>query len=74
MTAPGLDLFTGKRLLKFIENFRGAQGELPTLNDLEGQGFTKTIVDQAIKENLIEKFYVTLTNGTVVKGFKIKLK
>lgn len=71
-TLSELDPFTCRRMLKFIDQFRGAQGELPTLSDLEKQGFAKESVTQAIKENLIEMFYVTLTNGTIVKGFKKK--
>lgn len=73
MSGDSLDLFTQRRLLKFIDGFRGKQGELPTLRDLETEGFSKITVDLAIKIGLIERFYVTLTNGTVVKGFKKKV-
>lgn len=66
-----LDPFTEKRLLRFIESFRSSSGQLPTLNDLEEGGFSKEAVKQALKARLIEEFYVTLTSGTIMKGYKI---
>jgi hypothetical protein len=66
-----LDPFTRRRLVRFIEEFRSRSGQLPTLQDLEGNGFDDDRVKSAIKEKVIEPFYVTLTNGTIVKGFKI---
>lgn len=66
-----MDVFTRRRLLRFIEDFRKNQGQLPTLNDLEKNGFDDARVKQGIKEKLIEEFYVTLTNGTIVKGYKL---
>lgn len=67
-----LDPFTQKRLLKFIEDFRARSGVLPTLQDLAQAGFDRDCVDSAVRQALIEQFYVTLTSGTVVKGYKIK--
>jgi hypothetical protein len=67
-----LDLFTERRILKFIDDHRAKEGSLPTLRDFENAGFGKEVVDGAIKQGLIEMFYVTLTNGSVVKGFKKK--
>ncbi len=66
-----LDSFTEKRLLRFIEKFREQSGELPTLQRFKEAGFSKEQVDSALKRKLIELFYVTLTNGTIVKTFKI---
>lgn len=68
-----LDPFTQRRLLRFIADHRGEEGTLPTLRDLETAGFAKELVEAAIKQGLIEMFYVTLTNGSVVKGYKIKV-
>ncbi len=67
-----LDPFTSRRIVKFIGDHRAKEGSLPTLRDLESAGFGKEVVDAAIKQELIEMFYVTLTNGSVVKGFKLK--
>jgi hypothetical protein len=67
-----MDVFTGKRITRFIEEFRKAGGTLPTLKDFEAAGFPKDLIDTAVRKNLIELFYVTLTNGTIVKGYKIK--
>jgi hypothetical protein len=67
-----MDLFTGKRITRFIEDFRKAQGNLPTLKDFESAGFSNDLIDTAVRKDLIELFYVTLTNGTIVKGYKIK--
>lgn len=66
-----LDPFTERRILKFVGDHRGAEGSLPTLKDFDAAGFGKEIVDAAVKQGLIEQFYVTLTNGTIVKGYKI---
>ena len=68
-----LDPFTRRRLLRFVEDFRSRSGQLPTLRDFEGNGFDEDRVKAAIREKVIEEFYVTLTNGTIVKGFKIPI-
>lgn len=67
-----LDPFTSKRITRFIEDHRKASGSLPTLKDFETAGFARKLIDQAVRKDLIEQFYVMLTNGTVVKGYKIK--
>ncbi len=69
---PRLDPFTSRRLTKFIEDYRSSSGVLPTLQDFERAGFSRELIDEAVKQQLIEQFYVTLTSGTVVKGFKIR--
>lgn len=66
-----IDPFTRRRLVRFIEDFRASQGQLPTLKDLEQNGFDGACVKQALKEKAIEEFYVTLTSGTIVKGYKL---
>jgi len=68
---PKLDPFTRRRLEKFVLGFRENQGQLPTLNDCEAAGFDKPTIDQAVKEKCLGEFYVTLTNGTIVKGYKV---
>ncbi len=65
------DAFTERRLKKFIETFREQKGQLPTLPDLEKGGFESKVIDAAVAARAIEKFYVTLTNGTIMKGFKV---
>ncbi len=65
-----IDLFTRKRLVRFIEDHRAKSGQLPTFADLEKAGFDRALVKEAEKLKIIEEFYVTLTSGTVVKGFK----
>jgi hypothetical protein len=69
---PRLDPFTTRRLTKFIEDFRKCSGVLPTLQDFERAEFARDLIELAVKQGLIEQFYVTLTSGTVVKGFKIR--
>lgn len=66
-----LDPFTRRRLSRFIEEFRSKNGQLPTLQDLSTGGFSEVAVRMAIKDRVIEPFYVTLTSGTIVKGFKL---
>lgn len=67
-----LDPFTLRRITRFIEEFRKAQGVLPTLKDFEASGLDRAAIDQAEREGAVEKLYVTLTNGTIVKGYKVK--
>jgi hypothetical protein len=67
-----LDTFTLQRIRKFVLDFRVRSGQLPTLSDIEKAGFPKTAVELAKKKKLIEELYVTLTNGSIVKGFKAK--
>jgi hypothetical protein len=66
-----MDPFTKRRLTRYIEEFRSNQGQLPTLKDLEAIGFDGDRVKEALKEKVIEEFYVTLTSGTIVKGYKL---
>ena len=66
-----LNLFSQKRMVRFIEEFRLKSGQLPTLKDLAQAGFSNTLVDEAERKKVVEKFYVTLTNGTIVKAYKI---
>lgn len=65
-----LDPFSRKRLLRAIEDHRSKTGQLPTFEDLERSGFSREVVKEAVRLKLIAEFYVTLTNGTIVKGFK----
>jgi hypothetical protein len=69
-----LDPFTRKRLEKFIGDFRAKSGELPTLKDLADAGFEKERVDAAIKDKVISQSYLTLTNGTIVKGYVLHVE
>lgn len=69
---PKLDPFTARRITKFVEDHRAKTGQLPTVQDFESNGIARELIDSAERNGLIEKFYVTLTNGTVVKGYKIK--
>ncbi len=65
-----MDLFTLKRLAKFVAEHRLSSGQLATYQDLEKAGFSKEEIQSAKKKKLIEEFFVTLTNGTIMKGFK----
>jgi hypothetical protein len=70
---PGvLDAFTLRRLLKFIEKHRALTGELPMLSDFEREGIDKDFVQLAERAGRIEKLYITLTDGSIRKGYKIK--
>jgi hypothetical protein len=70
-STPPLDPFTRRRLTRFVDEFRSKNGQLPTLQDLSTGGFSDDAVKAALKDKVIEPFYVTLTNGTIVKGFKL---
>ncbi len=67
-----LDPFSTRRLQRLIPEFRRKTGQLPTLKDLAENGFAEDLVDAALKDGVIEKMYVTLTNGTILKGFTLK--
>jgi hypothetical protein len=69
-----MDAFTQRRLLKFIERYREKSGQLPMLSDFEKEGLDKSTVERAERSGLIEQFYVTLTDGSVRKGYKTKEK
>ena len=74
MAHPRIDSFTRKRLEKFVGDFRDRTGVLPTLADFADAGFEKAKVDDAIHDRIIVEFYVTLTNGTIVKGYKLHVE
>jgi hypothetical protein len=67
-----MDTFTQKRLIRFVEKFRLETGQLPVLNDFAKEGFDKACVQKAESLQLIEQFYITLTDGSIRKGYKIK--
>jgi hypothetical protein len=69
-----IDPFTRRRLEKFVTDFREHSGVLPTLSDLAKAGFDKQKVDSAIKDQILVEFYVTLTSGTVLKGYKLHVE
>jgi len=69
---PKLDPFTQKRIARFVEDHRRQSGQLPVLQDFEKSGISREQVDAAVRDGIIEQFYVTLTNGTILKGYKIK--
>jgi hypothetical protein len=69
--AASLDPFTQRRLTQFVEQFRTRSGQLPSLQDFEAAGIVRDLVERAVKAKVLEQFYVTLTNGTIVKGYKV---
>lgn len=66
-----MDPFSLKRLARFVSEYRKTTGELPTAKELEVEGFSSEDIQFALKKKVIEELYVTLTNGTIVKGFKV---
>ena len=66
-----IDPFTERRLIRFIEEHRRKSGVLPTLQDFEAAGFPRAQIDQAVRLKVLEQLYVTLTSGTIVKGYKV---
>ena len=72
--AEKMDIFTEKRLTRFVEKFRNQSGQLPTLKDFSTEGFSQSHVEMALKGKILEPFYVTLSNGTIVKTFKLRVK
>jgi hypothetical protein len=68
-----IDPFTLRRIARFIDDFRSREGVLPTLKDFEANGFERTLIDSAVRDEKLELLYVALTNGTIVKGYKLKL-
>jgi hypothetical protein len=69
-----LDPFTRKRLERFVTEFRERTGILPTLKDFADGGFSRGQVDDAIHDEILVELYVTLTNGTIVKGYKLHVE
>jgi len=59
-------------LVKFVTDFREKSGTPPTLKDFESSGFAKDLIEEAVRKNVLEMFYVNLTSGTVVKTYRLK--
>jgi hypothetical protein len=66
-----IDPFTRERLKKWLADHRKKTGQLPTLTDFESAHFDRSVVEMAVREKLIEEFYVTQTNGVIRKGYKL---
>ena len=71
---PTPDPFTLKRIERCIEKHRTASGQLPTRQDFEAAGFQRDTIKEAERSGFIEELYVTLTNGTIMKGYKARLQ
>lgn len=69
-----IDTFTSKRITRFVEEFRARSGQLPTLQDFEKSQIPRSTVDQAVREEILEQAYVNLTNGPMVKGYRVKVR
>ncbi len=69
-----IDPFTAKRITRFVEEFRARSGQLPTLQDFEKSQISRSTVDQAVREKILELAYINLTNGPMVKGYKVKVQ
>lgn len=67
-----IDPFTAKRITVIVERIRSKSGQLPTIKDFEAEGIDRKTIDRAVLENILDQFYVTLTNGTLVKTYKVK--
>ena len=65
------DSFTMLRLCREVLRHREAHATLPTLRDLEAAGFAKETVAAAVKAGRLVELYVPLTNGSLVKGYKV---
>lgn len=68
-----LDVFTQTRMKRFIEDFRRQSGQLPTLQDFDAAGIDRKQVELGLKDQVLEQFYVTLSNGTIVKAYKVRV-
>jgi hypothetical protein len=71
---PRIDPFTCRRLTQFVERHRASTGQLPTLQDFEKGGFARALVDQAVREELLDQVYMNLQSGPMVKGYRVKVK
>lgn len=66
-----IDNFTQQRIRRAVQSFRTKTGQLPTLKNLKDEGFDDDTIKLALKAKIIEEFYVTLSNGSIVKGYKL---
>jgi hypothetical protein len=64
------DTFTLRRLARCVAEFREKKAQLPTLKDLEEQGFDVRTIDFAVRQKVVKELYVTLTTGAIVKAYK----
>ena len=67
-----IDSFTQKRLIRFVSDYRKQSGQLPSLRDFEIAGFPKELIEAATRKKLLEQFYITLTNRSILKVYKVR--
>lgn len=65
------DSFTLARLCREVLRHREVHATLPTLRDLEKAGFAKEVVEAAVEAGRLVELYVPMTNGALVKGYKV---
>lgn len=66
-----MDALTRQRVRRFVSDFRTRTGQLPTLKDFAAAGFDKKAVERCVRDKVLQEMYVTLTNGVIVKGYKV---
>ncbi len=62
--------FETRRLCKHLDQVRASQGKMPTLAELIQAGFSKSLVDEAVRSKRVLELYSDMTTGAVVKVYK----
>jgi hypothetical protein len=66
-----MDTFTKIRLTKLLTDYKKTHGRDITANELESSGFDQATIKEAVRQELIVKYQVTVSTGSTENRYKL---
>jgi hypothetical protein len=66
-----MDAFTKIRLTKLLADYKKTHGRDISARELEGTGFDQETIKEAVRDKLITKYQVTVSNGATENRYKL---
>lgn len=66
-----MDAFTKIRLTKLLADYKKTHGRDITVSELEGSGFEQATIKEAVRQELIVKYQVTVATGSTENRYKL---
>jgi hypothetical protein len=68
-----MDAFTKIRLTKLLADYKKTHGRDITANELENSGFDQATIKEAVRQELIVKYQVTVSTGSTENRYKLQI-
>ena len=66
-----MDAFTKIRLTKLLADYKKNHGRDITASELENSGFDQATIKEAVRQELIVKYQVTVSTGSTENRYKL---